>query len=160
MANTSTLIQFGTAAIAICVLIVAGIIGFNLIRNSRFGESTGLFPQRMRRLSFIERASLDGGRKLLLIRRDDVEHLVMIGGPIDIVVETGIQSPGAYNIVREHAQDGMSRHPVMDSGWRHEISRPGDRFTVPPQPELSVPSRSRQTEEETLELTQVLEAKA
>jgi len=32
----------------------------------------------------------DGRRRLLLIRRDDVEHLVMTGGPIDVVIETGI----------------------------------------------------------------------
>ena len=28
---------------------------------------------------------------LTLLRRDDVEHLVMIGGPVDVVVETGIK---------------------------------------------------------------------
>jgi hypothetical protein len=27
-----------------------------------------------------------------LIRRDDVEHLLMTGGPVDVVVETGIPS--------------------------------------------------------------------
>jgi flagellar protein FliO/FliZ len=30
-------------------------------------------------------------RKLFLVRRDDVEHLVMIGGPIDMLIETGIK---------------------------------------------------------------------
>ena len=34
---------------------------------------------------------MDGKRKLLLVRRDDVEHLLIIGGPVDMVVETGIQ---------------------------------------------------------------------
>jgi flagellar protein FliO/FliZ len=27
-----------------------------------------------------------------LIRRDDVEHLLMTGGPVDVVVETGIST--------------------------------------------------------------------
>ena len=27
----------------------------------------------------------------LLIRRDDVEHLIMIGGPVDMLIETGIK---------------------------------------------------------------------
>ena len=29
----------------------------------------------------------------LLVRRDDVEHLVMTGGPADIVIESGIGAP-------------------------------------------------------------------
>jgi len=46
---------------------------------------------RTRRLGVVETATVDAKRKLYLIRRDDVEHLVMIGGPVDIVVETGIK---------------------------------------------------------------------
>ena len=45
-----------------------------------------------RRLEIVEHASLDGRRKLVLIRRDDVEHLLMTGGPVDVVVETGIST--------------------------------------------------------------------
>ena len=42
------------------------------------------------RLEVVSQANMDGRRKLLLIRRDDVEHLIMIGGPVDVVIETGI----------------------------------------------------------------------
>jgi hypothetical protein len=41
-------------------------------------------------LDVVEHANVDGRRKLLLIRRDDVEHLIMTGGPVDVVIETGI----------------------------------------------------------------------
>ena len=34
---------------------------------------------------------MEGGRKLLLVRRDDVEHLILVGGPVDVVIETGIR---------------------------------------------------------------------
>ena len=34
---------------------------------------------------------VDQRRKLILIRRDDVEHLIMVGGPVDMVVETSIR---------------------------------------------------------------------
>ena len=30
---------------------------------------------------------------MILIRRDDVEHLIMTGGPVDVVIETGIGEP-------------------------------------------------------------------
>ena len=35
-------------------------------------------------------AAIDTRRRLVLLRRDDVEHLVMIGGPTDIVIESRI----------------------------------------------------------------------
>jgi hypothetical protein len=55
-----------------------------------------LFPPRPEpRLSVMEQASVDGKRKLVLIRRDDVEHLIMTGGPVDVVIETGIAAPPA-----------------------------------------------------------------
>lgn len=66
------------------------------------GESAGasfniggwLFRQRPEaRLGVIEQASVDARRKLVLIRRDGVEHLIMTGGPVDVVIETGIQAP-------------------------------------------------------------------
>lgn len=53
-----------------------------------------LFPARPEpRLGVMEQASIDSKRKLVLIRRDDVEHLIMTGGPVDVVIETGIAIP-------------------------------------------------------------------
>jgi flagellar protein FliO/FliZ len=45
---------------------------------------------RQPRLAVIDSAAVDGRRKLVIIRRDNVEHLLMIGGPSDVVVETNI----------------------------------------------------------------------
>ena len=45
---------------------------------------------RMPRLAVIDAAAVDGRRRLVLVRRDNVEHLLMIGGPSDIVVEANI----------------------------------------------------------------------
>ena len=45
---------------------------------------------RMPRLAVIDAAAVDGRRRLVLVRRDNVEHLLMIGGPTDIVVEQNI----------------------------------------------------------------------
>lgn len=58
-----------------------------------FGKSSAanLRKAREKRLGVVETASVDSKRMLYLIRRDDVEHLVIIGGPVDVVVETGIK---------------------------------------------------------------------
>lgn len=55
------------------------------------GSGSGLFgPRAERRLDIVEQSSVDGRRRLVLIRRDDVEHLIMTGGPVDVVIETNI----------------------------------------------------------------------
>src|ERR1700709_2131044 len=59
---------------------------------------------RMPRLAVIDATAVDGRRRLVLVRRDNIEHLLMIGGPTDIVVES--------NIVRAMpARDQMPQRP-------------------------------------------------
>lgn len=43
------------------------------------------------RLAITDAAKVDDRRSLVLLRRDDVEHLIMIGGPTDIVIEGDIR---------------------------------------------------------------------
>ena len=64
-----------------------------------------LFRQKPEpRLGVIEQASVDARRRLVLIRRDGVEHLIMTGGPVDVVIETGIQAPHAEHASRAPAE--------------------------------------------------------
>jgi flagellar protein FliO/FliZ len=51
--------------------------------------------RRGQRLGISEYHELDKTRRLVLVRRDNVEHLIMIGGPQDVVIEQAIQIPGA-----------------------------------------------------------------
>jgi flagellar protein FliO/FliZ len=68
--------------------------------NFSFGN---WFGQRAEpRLGVVEQATVDSRRKLVLIRRDDVEHLIMTGGPVDVLIETGIQAPLMEEAVSEH----------------------------------------------------------
>ena len=69
---------------------LAAVVGVRAYIN---GTSPGelLFkPRAEPRIGVIEYANVDGRRRLLLVRRDDVEHLIMTGGPVDVVIETGI----------------------------------------------------------------------
>lgn len=45
---------------------------------------------RNRRLAVVDTLVLDQKRQLMIVRRDNVEHLILTGGPQDVVVETGI----------------------------------------------------------------------
>jgi flagellar protein FliO/FliZ len=53
------------------------------------------------RIAVVEAANLDGRRKLLIIRRDQVEHLVMIGGPNDVVIESQFTKTQPVFVPRE-----------------------------------------------------------
>lgn len=82
-----------TWTVILLVVAALGVAGPVLLRALQSGESpaaTFFKPRPDPRLEVIETARLDGKRSLVLIRRDDVEHLVMTGGPVDVVIETGI----------------------------------------------------------------------
>ncbi len=106
----------------IAFVIVLALIGVAAWLVRRFGGNalgSSANRGRMPRLAVIDAAAVDGRRRLVLVRRDNVEHLLMIGGPTDIVVEP--------NIVRGQPQrDQMQRSPAgtelpprlaPDAGW-------------------------------------------
>lgn len=77
----------------IAFVIVLALIGAAAWLVRRFGGSamgTNANRGRMPRLAVIDAAAVDGRRRLVLVRRDNVEHLLMIGGPTDVVVEPNI----------------------------------------------------------------------
>ncbi|WP_108396454.1 FliO/MopB family protein [Devosia submarina] len=55
-----------------------------------FNASGNVSRGRHKRLSVVDSLALDPKRHLLIVRRDDVEHLILVGGTQDLVVETGI----------------------------------------------------------------------
>ncbi len=82
-----------TVRFFLAFLIVLGLIGAAAWAVRRFGSGRhGGAGQRGRqpRLAVIDHASVDARRRLILIRRDNVEHLLLIGGPTDVVIEPNI----------------------------------------------------------------------
>jgi flagellar protein FliO/FliZ len=67
---------------------------------------SSMFPPKPEpRLGVMEEAKVDRVRRLVLIRRDDVEHLIMTGGPVDVVIETGIAAPQRDMDVHDERQE-------------------------------------------------------
>src|ERR1700679_4021620 len=75
------------AACGIAALIVLAIV-YPLTFAHRLRVPGG--RTRQPRLGLVDAFSLDGQRQLVLVRRDNIEHLLMIGGPNDVVVESQI----------------------------------------------------------------------
>ena len=145
----------------VAFLIVLGLIGAIAWAVRRFGSSRLGTSTRGRqpRLAVIDYASVDGRRRLILVRRDNVEHLLMIGGPSDIVVEPNIVRaiPATRDVGRAPAGvESITRAiPLPESGGSWPLqpeanggARPGTRNEPPhedsagrPQPETATRKR-------------------
>ncbi len=85
-----TLLVIGALA-AVVLVAAAFLFARGMGRRSRAQPKIGAHP---RRLTLVESLHLDADRRLLILRRDEVEHLVLVGGTSDLVVETGIERAG------------------------------------------------------------------
>lgn len=57
------------------------------------------------RLSVVETIAVDQKRKLVLIQKDGVEHLVLVGGPTDLVIETSTASASQNDVTTPIAEN-------------------------------------------------------
>jgi flagellar protein FliO/FliZ len=74
---------------------IVGLIGVCAFIAKRLGLATGNITStgKQKRLAIVEVKVVDAKHRLILIRRDDREHLVLLGGERDVVIETGIEAP-------------------------------------------------------------------
>ena len=70
-----------------------------------------------KRVGLIESLSVGGKRNVILVRRDNIEHLVLVGGRTDVVIEPNIaRRPVPNQRTGLSPQRGGYRLPV----YRHE----------------------------------------
>lgn len=115
--------QFATAALwtfAALLLLVIVLVIVRLVRSLTFGTFVAGGRNRKTRLAVMDAAAVDSHRRLVLVRRDDVEHLIMIGGPTDVVVERDIRL-------------GQPRRAALTGGESPEPARPRPEQFAPAQ---------------------------
>ncbi|MBN9242696.1 MAG: flagellar biosynthetic protein FliO [Mesorhizobium sp.] len=76
---------------AALLLLIVVLIIIRLIRGLTFGTFVAGGRNRKTRLAVMDATAVDSHRRLVLVRRDDIEHLLLIGGPTDVVVERDIR---------------------------------------------------------------------
>jgi flagellar protein FliO/FliZ len=121
-------LTFFLAFVAVLALIGAAAWLVRRFAGNRLGANTN--RSRMPRLAVIDAAAVDGRRRLVLVRRDNVEHLLMIGGPTDIVVEPNIVRalPGRDQMQPRPAVAGAEPQariaPLPDAGSWSDVDSP------------------------------------
>ncbi|MBY3039710.1 flagellar biosynthetic protein FliO [Rhizobium laguerreae] len=81
---------------------------------------------RQPRLQVLDAAAVDARRRLVLVRRDEVEHLIMIGGPSDIVIESRILPAAAEQPESANRPQPVEQRPIS-------VARP----ETPPRPPVA-----------------------
>lgn len=159
-AYASALMWTFLALIALLVLL----IGIRIIRSVTFGTFVAGGRNRKARLAVMDATAVDSHRRLVLVRRDDVEHLILIGGPTDVVVEQNIrllqparrqppaqeeiepQAPKAATPVPVHSEEAAPETPPVrpaNGGAAHQ--------PLPPPPAPSVQTRAEPQREPVFE---------
>lgn len=90
----NTLLTVILALAVVLVLIVLGVWILKVIFQATGNVARG----RNKRLAVVDSMAIDPKRQLVLVRRDNVEHLVLVGGNADFVVETDITPPTTANL--------------------------------------------------------------
>jgi hypothetical protein len=104
--------RFGSFLAIFIAICVVGVVVALVMR----AWGRGIKPSAGRRLGIVDAFDLDRHRQLVIIRRDHVEHLIMIGGPNDLVVESDIvRSP-----------------PMSGEGRRDPVVAPSPTMAAPP----------------------------
>lgn len=110
------------ALLALIVILVA----IRVVRSLTGGTFIAGGRNRRARLAVMDAAAVDATRRLVLVRRDDVEHLILIGGTSDLVVEQNI----GLALQRRAPATGMEFSPAPVAVRRPEP----DVETPPPAP--------------------------
>jgi flagellar protein FliO/FliZ len=134
----------GPLTFIVAFIVVLALIGLAAWLVRRFATNrlgTNTQRGRMPRLAVIDAAAVDGRRRLVLVRRDNVEHLLMIGGPTDIVVEPNIvrATPSRDQLPQRSGSAEPARLPPMPepSTWDEPSPRP--ELLDQPEPQMPEP---------------------
>ncbi|MBP1857016.1 flagellar biosynthetic protein FliO [Rhizobium herbae] len=123
--NNGTRFIIAAGAVALGLLCLVAVLWF--IRNRPSSPFIRGGKNRQPRLAVLDAAAIDTRRRLVLVRRDDVEHLIMIGGPTDVVIESRIASQSQP--APQAAATATAALPETT------VARPAAERRVVPQPE-------------------------
>jgi len=148
-------LMFSAAAVAFLVAALLILLVFRLAFGRRLRMTGG--RTRQPRLGIVDAFDVDRQRQLVIIRRDNIEHLLMIGGPNDVLIEASIvRAEGAREPLRRDKEaepklGGPSGAEVPGRALEEAIGAaltgppvpPGPSIPAPRAPVLPLPPRQR-----------------
>jgi len=125
--EASRAVQFAIAfAIILILLVLFGVVFRKLTGARLMMPGSDRSRSRQPRLGIVDVYDLDRQRQLLLLRRDNVEHLLLSGGPNDVVIETNIVRISGSRAPAASNDTGAERfEPVLDQAPRPQVEPNG-----------------------------------
>lgn len=80
-----------TSGVGLALIALVAVLRFVRRHNGRLPFGLSVAQSTEKRLQVLDTVAIDARRRLVLIRRDHVEHLILIGGPSDVVIEADIK---------------------------------------------------------------------
>ena len=135
-------LTFAAGAIAALLAAALVLVIFRLAPARRLkAPSNG--RARLPRLGVIDAVDVDRQRQLVIVRRDNIEHLLMIGGPNDVVIESGIiRAEAREQRLRERELREREAKEALQPQTAAAVPAPGPSPAAPPQPEVE-PAHAR-----------------
>lgn len=127
----ATAIMWTLGALLLLVLVL---VAMRIFRSMTFGTYIAGGRHRRHRLAVSDAAAVDSHRRLVLVRRDDVEHLILIGGPTDVVVEQNIRGGGAESVAPSESRPAQPQPQPAPAAPAAAPKAPPPRPAPPPQP--------------------------
>ena len=104
----------------LALVLVLGLIAILTWLLRRFGFGGAMRPSAQRRVQIVETTPIGPRHRLILVRRDRVEHLLLLGPQGDIVVERGI---GRSDFDQELARRTSTGKSPANSSTTRDVSR-------------------------------------
>lgn len=106
-ADAAKIVSYSILFVAACIILWLLILIVN--RFSKGSHRTAEQNHKIR-LSVCDAALIDNKRRLVLIKRDNVEHLILIGGPTDLIIENNIivEPSISDDVTQDIAQENMA----------------------------------------------------
>jgi hypothetical protein len=128
--------------LAVIVLVVL-LVALRLVKTMRSGTFIAGGRNRAPRLAVVDAAAVDSQRRLVLVRRDNVEHLIMIGGPSDVVIEAGIRTEERERALSSRQMKGEHAAPSPQVAPAAQPPVPAVRPAQRPKTPATAPAAAR-----------------
>jgi Flagellar biosynthesis protein, FliO len=128
-AESAQMVSYGLIALA--ALIGLWIL-YRIFRRLSHGTFISGGRNALPRLAVQDAAPVDSHRRLVLVRRDDVEHLLLIGGNTDIVVEQNIRIGGPAQ--RSVPEPALRERPMAEPAPRQPMPQRAAPMPPPARP--------------------------
>ena len=112
-----------TILLALAIVIVLIFIGVWILKLI-FKASVTIAGGRKRRLAIVDSLAIDNKRNIILLRRDDVEHLIMVSSSGDLLIEAAIPADPATGSISRTSS--IPQRPMAKSATSPRI-RNGDK---------------------------------